>query len=146
MSGRTTSFTLEFVDSIPVADAMAPGILYVSMKYATVSHKCACGCGLEVVTPLSRTDWSLQYDGESVSLHPSIGSWGFPCQSHYWIKHNAVRWAPKWTRAQIDAERQLDRVRKRAAFGEDEEATPVSSAESSPRHGLWNLLYRLFRG
>jgi hypothetical protein len=82
MSDRTASFTPEFLDSIPVADAMAPGILYISMKYAMASHKCACGCGLEVVTPLSRTDWSLQYDGESISLDPSIGNWGFPCQSH----------------------------------------------------------------
>jgi hypothetical protein len=70
----------EFVASIP--DRLAEHTLYVSMEYATVAHQCCCGCGLEVVTPLSPTDWKLTYDGVSVSLHPSIGNWSFPCRSH----------------------------------------------------------------
>jgi len=28
-----------------------------------------------------------------VSLAPSIGNWSFPCNSHYWITGNEVRWA-----------------------------------------------------
>jgi len=34
-----------------------------------------------VVTPLSPTGWSLIFDGETVSLYPSIGNWNFPCRS-----------------------------------------------------------------
>jgi len=44
--------------------------------------------------PLGPTDWKLTFDGESVSLYPSVGNWNFPCQSHYWIQENKVRWAP----------------------------------------------------
>ncbi len=55
----------EFVKSIP--NELEDGTLYVSMEYATVAHKCCCGCGKEVVTPLSSTDWMLTYDGESIS-------------------------------------------------------------------------------
>ena len=78
---QPTVLDTEFVMSIP--DSLAERTLYVSMEYATVTHKCCCGCGLEVVTPLSPTDWKLTFDGVSVSLDPSIGNWSFPCRSHY---------------------------------------------------------------
>jgi hypothetical protein len=35
--------------------------------------------------PISPADWQLAYDGDTVSLTPSIGNWGFPRRSHYWI-------------------------------------------------------------
>lgn len=60
-------------------------------------HLCACGCRTKVVTPISSTEWRLIYDGESVSLYPSIGNWQFPCQSHYWIRRNEIRWAREWS-------------------------------------------------
>jgi hypothetical protein len=78
----------KFVDYIP--DDIQSGILYISLTYATVVHKCACGCGKEVVTPLSPADWNLLFDGETVTLRPSIGNWNFDCQSHYWITNNRV--------------------------------------------------------
>jgi len=63
--------------------------------FGTVVHKCCCGCGNEVVTPLSQTDWQLSFDGESISLYPSIGNRNFKCKSHYWIKNNNVIWCKK---------------------------------------------------
>jgi hypothetical protein len=66
------------------------GVLYISMEYSLIMHLCACGCGEKVATPLSPEDWKLYYDGESVSLSPSIGNWDFPCESHYWIRKNKV--------------------------------------------------------
>ncbi len=30
--------------------------LYISIPYVTAAHKCPCGCGEEIVTPLSPTD------------------------------------------------------------------------------------------
>jgi Family of unknown function (DUF6527) len=80
----------EFVDFIP--DKMRAGILYVSMSYGTVTHLCCCGCANEVVTPLTPSDWTLTFDGETISLAPSIGSWNMPCRSHYWIRENVVCW------------------------------------------------------
>jgi hypothetical protein len=100
----------EFVEFIP--EQLAEGVLYVSVEYATAAHGCACGCGNEVFTPLSPTDWKLIFDGESVSLKPSIGNWSFDCQSHYWIEEGRIRWAPRLSRAKIDRLREVDRQAK----------------------------------
>lgn len=97
----------EFVEFIP--DNIEDGVLYVSMEYATATHKCICGCGSEVVTPLSPTDWKLSYDGESISLNPSIGNWSFDCQSHYWIKNSRVVHSNKWSQKEIEENRVQDR-------------------------------------
>lgn len=80
-----------FVDQVP--EDLENGVVYVSIPFSTVIHKCCCGCGHEVVTPLSPRGWQLIFDGESVSLHPSIGNRALPCRSHYWIKTNRVHWA-----------------------------------------------------
>lgn len=100
---KVKTLTHEFVEYIP--DRLVDGVLYVATKYATVTHRCCCGCGLEVVTPLSPRAWKLEFDGESISLYPSIGNWNFPCQSHYWISRSRVQWDRKWSRAEIDAAR-----------------------------------------
>ena len=80
----------EFVDLIP--EKVEQGVLYVSIKYATAVHSCCCGCGSRVVTPLSPDDWWLLFDGETVSLEPSIGNWNYVCQSHYVIRRDRVLW------------------------------------------------------
>jgi Family of unknown function (DUF6527) len=74
----------EFVEHIP--EQLEDGVIYVSMTFATAMHKCARGCGREVVTPLSPTDWAMTYNGKSIWVDPSIGNWSFECQSHYWIE------------------------------------------------------------
>ena len=107
--------THEFVRSIP--DNLEDLTLYISMDYATVVHRCCCGCGREVVTPLSPTDWELTYDGESISLNPSIGNWGFECRSHYWIRRSNVRWAEPWSEGRIETARLRDREAKEARYG-----------------------------
>ena len=89
----------QFVEFIP--DELKEKTLYISIIYCTAVHKCCCGCGREVVTPLSPTAWKLIFDGKSVSLYPSIGNWNLPCQSHYFITKNKVAWALKWTDKQI---------------------------------------------
>lgn len=111
---RVQSFSHEFVEFIP--DEMSDGVLYVSIKYGSASHKCACGCGRKVVTPLTPTDWQLGFNGEAVSLYPSIGNWNFPCRSHYWIHYNWVEWAPQWSDEKINLGRTIDRYRKEAYF------------------------------
>jgi len=103
---RRTSFDHEFVEFIP--SELKEGVLYISVQYATAVHKCACSCGNKVVTPISPADWQLLFDGDSVSLRPSIGNWQFPCRSHYWITSNKVRWAKACTPEEVAAGRQRE--------------------------------------
>ncbi|MFP8962591.1 DUF6527 family protein [Streptomyces nanhaiensis] len=84
-------------------------MLYVSIPYRTCGHLCCCGCGNEVITPLSPAQWSLTYDGDSVSLAPSIGNWALPCQSHYWIHKGKIQWSRRYTTAEIAKNRERDR-------------------------------------
>jgi hypothetical protein len=104
------TFVHEFVDSFPVQ--LAERTLYVSMRFGSVAHKCACGCGNQVITPLSPSDWQLTYDGDTITLYPSIGNWNFPCQSHYWFRKNSIQWAPQWTKKQIEDGRAYDQWNK----------------------------------
>ena len=87
------TFAHKFVDYMP--ERLDPDVLYVSIRFALVSHSCACGCGEEVVTPLAPTEWQLIFNGETVSLYPSIGNWNYKCRSHYWIRENKAVWIPK---------------------------------------------------
>ena len=100
----------EFVDYVP--ETLAGGVVYVSLRFGTIVHLCACGCGNEVVTPLSPTDWELTYDGESISLFPSIGNWSLECRSHYWIVNSEIEWAARWSDDSIAAVRLRDQVDK----------------------------------
>lgn len=92
-----------FVEHIP--ERLEPGILYVSMEYATSAHSCCCGCGEEVVAPFTPTDWKMSFDGETVSLCPSIGNWTLKCRSHYVIDRGKVIEASPWNNEQVEAER-----------------------------------------
>lgn len=78
-----------FVEYVPPDPA--PGVVYVSMSYATAVHLCACGCGSKVVTPLAASGWTMTFDG-TVTLRPSIGNGQFPCRSHYLITRDAISW------------------------------------------------------
>lgn len=128
----------EFVEFIP--DTLQDGVLYISIPLATASHKCVCGCGNEVVTPLTPTDWQLVYDGESVSLDPSIGNWSFPCHSHYWIVRNRASWAPQWSEGKIAAGRTRDRITKQRHFDQTEaqEHAETKSVDSKQSHARKN--------
>jgi len=112
-----------FVKNAP--ETLEPGILYVSMEFGSVVHSCCCGCGEEVVTPLTPTDWKLMYDGETVSLCPSIGNWTLKCKSHYIIKRSRVIESGAWTPAQIATERSRDAMAKAKFYD-----TPVPELES----------------
>ena len=114
-------------DFIP--EEIQEGILYVSMAYSTASHKCACGCGQEVVTPFSPTDWKLTYDGEGISLFPSIGNWSYPCRSHYFIRNNKIVWAKGMSAEDIELGRLQDRDRKEKHYHSEHGTDGIRSAE-----------------
>lgn len=83
--------TPRFVRRIP-RDLM-DGILYVSVECGVAMHKCPCGCGSEVSTPLdAEAGWVLTCDGDGVTLNPSIGNYSYECRSHYFIRNNRVVW------------------------------------------------------
>jgi hypothetical protein len=95
-----------FVEHFP--DRLEPGELYLAMEFATAAHLCACGCGNKVITPFSPTDWQMSYDGETVSLNPSIGNWTFKCRSHYWVRSGRIEWAGNISQEAINAGRKRD--------------------------------------
>jgi hypothetical protein len=73
-----TKLRPEFVISAP--DDLEEGVLYISREFSTTLHKCACGCGNEVVLPLSPVDWELEIKNGLASMSPSVGNWDYPCQ------------------------------------------------------------------
>lgn len=103
-----------FVELIP--DDLEEGVLYISMEYATAVHNCACGCGNPVISPFSRTDWKFSFDGESISLYPSIGNWNFSCRSHYFITNSRIHHCRKWNEKEIEAGWDLDKNQKKSFF------------------------------
>ena len=123
-----------FVKHIP--DTLEPGVLYISIDFASAAHSCCCGCGEEVVTPITPTDWKLQFDGETVSLTPSVGNWNLPCRSHYVISRCRVIEATPWTDEQVAAEWRRDRAAKAAFYGTDKTEAPdrpeTTAADESP--------------
>lgn len=127
----------EFVEFIP-AEREARKI-YVSIEYATAVHNCFCGCGMKVVTPISPTGWQLTFDGDTVTLNPSVGNWGFRCHSHYWIKRDRVIWAGVMSQQQIEAGRGRDRAAREAYFGAPPAVAPVLVKESPKATRKWRF-------
>jgi len=91
MATKQAKIVPQYVEFIP--ESLSDGTLYISRTYKTAVHKCCCGCGEEVVTPLMSTEWTLSTNKDGVSLYPSIGNWSMPCRSHYWIRNSKVIWA-----------------------------------------------------
>lgn len=151
---KRSSFEFRFVEYIP--KQLEEGVLYVSMGFATASHRCFCGCGMKVVTPLSPTDWRLIFNGDAVSLEPSIGNWSYPCRSHYVLRGNRVLWAGSMTSARIDMIRAHDRAAKDRYFAKAPAPLPAQAVVvapdtpqsvevgSHPPSGPWTALVRWF--
>lgn len=149
------TLTHEFVEFIP--DELKECTVYVSIRYKTVIHLCCCGCGREVVTPLSPAAWKLLFDGVSVSLYPSIGNWNLPCKSHYWIDRNRVKWSGTWSAVEIEAGRTAESRARAEYYGEETSTsglrhTPpapgpvgIERADAPLQEGFWRRLWRLIR-
>lgn len=147
----------EFVDTIP--RELEQGVLYISERFRTAVHKCACGCGEKVVTPLSPVHWTLRVQGNTVSLHPSIGNWNYACRSHYWIRQNRICWAGSMDERQIDRVQARDRldqeryIQQRNLRRHDGTKVPLAAPNkgqiaSGPSWvtRLWNAICRWFGG
>lgn len=139
---KPITLTYKFVDAIP--EKLEEQTLYIAMDFATAVHKCCCGCGKEVVTPLSPTDWKLTYNGVSISLSPSIGNWSFECQSHYWIDKNTVKWADQWSKKQIEFGRARDRQTKGVDYAAKKARDIDSTTKGKAHGGFWSWLSGLW--
>lgn len=146
---KQSEVTPQFVENIP--ESLSDGFLYISERYETAVHLCCCGCGEEVVTPLTPVDWQLRKERNTVTLHPSIGNGNFACKSHYVIKRNKVEWMSSMTtklierarrRDQLDKARYIDEVneKKHASF-----ANPENVIQEIPRQKLEGVQHRLWR-
>ena len=138
----------EFVDYIP--KQLDDHVLYVSIHFGTVIHRCPCGCGEEVVTPLGPAEWQLTYDGSMVSLAPSIGNWSFPCRSHYWIEKGSVRWARGFSETEVVLVRQEARMRRDGYYQAGQAASsfegpPVGGTQRNSRRSIWQIIRDLCR-
>lgn len=131
----------EFVEYIP--ERLVDGVIYVSQRYRTATHRCCCGCGKEVVTPFGPADWSMQVTNGAVTLYPSIGNWSLECRSHYWIREGKVIWAAPMSRQQIERGRVLDQRGRDAYFAEvnrqkeDAKTTPPQVAAPAQQSTDW---------
>lgn len=110
------------------------GILYVSEKYGTAAHLCACGCGAKIRTPIGPTDWKFENTSSGPTLFPSIGNWQQACRSHYWIRCGKIVPSPDWTDGEIELGRAAELKRDRAYY----EALPGKRQRMHER--LWNWL------
>lgn len=127
-----------FVEFIP--EILEDGVLYISMEYCTAIHKCVCGCGNKVVTPISPTGWQLEFDGKSISLSPSIGNWNFDCQSHYWIKKNEIQHARKWDQYEIQEGRDMDlKIKDDFYSSADDKVKEAEANLVKPKSKFWSF-------
>lgn len=141
---RQTTLSHEFVELMP--SQLAEGVLYISIPYETAIHLCACGCGIKVVTPISPPEWRLTWDGDTVSLFPSVGNWQFPCRSHYWITRSLVEWAEDLSDAQIAEGRRIEAKEREAYFASrDADQTVAPSRLQKPSDSIFRRLARFFR-
>lgn len=116
----------KFVEFMP--DIIEDGVLYISLDYGTVIHNCACGCGSEVNTPLSPTGWKMIYNGEAITLNPSVGNWSFDCKSHYWIVDGRIDWASTWSDDKIRKKRSIESF-EREMYYFDKSSKGLNKAE-----------------
>lgn len=130
----------EYVELLP--PELQDGKLYISKKYGTAVHRCCCGCGTKIVTPLKPTDWRLTEQDGLVTLFPSVGNWNHPCRSHYIIRSNRVLAAGDMTKREIARGRQWNDVAKQAYYradgsSVDTQGKPVNSSTSTRRQESW---------
>ncbi len=89
-------YTTEFVKFIP--EEIKENTLYFSEEFATLIHKCPCGCGEKVVITVKtgkyckegwEKGWELEINDNKISLSPSLLN-RFKCKSHYFIKNSEI--------------------------------------------------------
>ena len=141
---RVAAYSLVEVESFP--RPLDAGVLYHSKRFNAAAHACACGCGREVITPISPVQWRLTHGARGASLRPSIGNWNFPCRSHYWISEGHVEWAADMSDADIKEGRKFNEKLRERYFEEKNALEQPASKAPAPApqdHVEQSLLDRL---
>jgi Family of unknown function (DUF6527) len=107
-------FETQHVEFMP--SVLEPGVLYVSSKYGTAAHLCACGCNSKVRTPLGPVEWSFEEEAEGPTLRPSVGNWQLPCKSHYVLSNGSIVWSGQWSNSQVVAGRKHEMKVRQSYF------------------------------
>jgi len=136
---RISHFEPKFVELMP--QVLESGILYVSTTYLLMVHLCACGCKEKVVLPIHPKQWRFTYNGDDVTVHPSVGNIETDCNSHYWITSGDVEWS-----ANISS---TEAVRKRARDQQEtsrhnEKSKLNSSSQRVNKKSLWDMITTFF--
>jgi hypothetical protein len=89
---KLTELKPVFCDHIP--EKKEEGVLYISEKYRVAIHLCACGCGIQSVTPITKDGWTMRNNEGKITLRPSIGNFmgENPYHAHYYITENKIDW------------------------------------------------------
>lgn len=148
MSNRTAKFDVQHVEMMP--KELESGILYVSERFGTAAHLCACGCGTKIRTPLAPTEWRLRETPYGPTLRPSIGNWQIPCRTHYLITNGRVEWAGSMSEAEVRAGRRAEHVQRTQYL--ERKYAPAPKVEPQPsitepvvrRKGFWARLLQFF--
>jgi len=104
--------------------------------------------GEQVITPFTPTDWKLTFDGETVSLWPSIGNWNFSCRSHYIIRHSRIVSADPWDDDHIRWGRRRDKKKKEQYYSGAKIAAGGQNLNEKPKAqelGLWDRFKKKIR-
>ena len=110
MGKQRYKVTPRFVEQIPPGKRES-GVILVCIKYGVMSLACPCGCGLTMDLSIEPHRWRIEWDGEHLSVCPSVSSSGLPCRSHYWIQSNRIEWCRPISHA---AERRKERIEDEA--------------------------------
>lgn len=140
MSQHPTDVQWRFVDYIP--EQLEQGVICIALEFGAIMHLCLDGCGERISTPLSPAQWALTFDGETISLWPSVGNWDLPCGSHYIIRNNRVIWSNRWSEAAIKAGAKGDRLAAERHFSEDD----TEPQEISKRRNRFERMFGRRRG
>lgn len=135
--------SFEVVDYVP--EELKEGVVYISFAYGTAMHLCCCGCKSEVVTPMNDSGWHVSIERGSISLHPSIGNWSFPCRSHYWIRRGKVFWASEFSAEKIRFIQRQDRAAAAAYARRENQAIEERTEPRSVRATIAAKIERLCR-
>lgn len=147
---RQKTLRPQLVEFIP--EQLEDGVLYVSQRYRTAMHRCCCGCGNEVVTPLGPAAWTLDVVDGVATLYPSVGNWSLACRSHYVIRRGRVVWARDMSREEVERDRLRDHRLRDAHFARvnRQKEADTQRQQSATQHiwlaRLWRLIRTWFRG
>jgi hypothetical protein len=135
---RVSNVTAVFVERMP--NVLEPGHLYISNEYFVTKHLCACGCGEVVTLPLHPEQWRYTFDGKRISVQPSVGNIGTPCNSHYWINAGHIDWAKSISKAQ--GQRGWERDQQAFLPRDEARSAPELAPTTRPRRRWWGRFRR----